>query len=619
MDGMIAALTIGSAGKPVTTSIILRQAAIGAAATQADSVGSAQLQRGSAPLAAVISGKLFGDRGRSTLATTDEAAALVLERYAADGIEFLSKLRGEFCLAIWDGEAGSLHLATDPFRTRQLFYSVAPEGLVFGSRIRSLEAAPIPFATRIHPQAVVDVIASSYVPTPRTIFQNVWKLPPAHRLTYRAGREEIAPYWDLDFRHPSTDSFGTLAGRLRGVMSDSVGDRLRADADASRRVGTFLSGGVDSSTVTRLVGDLTGRPASCFTIAFDESRYNEVNYARIVARAFGADHHELIVVPGDVTAILPVLRDAFDEPFANASAIPTYFCAKLAREHGMDAVYAGDGGDELFAGNERYDSRRVFDRYRSIPGWVRRGVVEPLVAGTAARVRLRLLERAKRFVARANASHFERITAYNFLRLHPLSEFFHEDLIESLGSDFAPYDDERRYCEDAKAETDLDRELYLDLKMAISDNDIIKVTRMCGAAGVEVRFPFLDRAVAEFAMTVPAALKMRGGQLRWFFKEAYADLLPGEVRTKKKHGFGLPIPIWLRTDPTLRAMVHDLLLSSGSRAAAYLRPAALQDLVARHERDTSSFYGTILWNVLVLENFLRSRGAPPPTSAQRST
>lgn len=606
---MIAALSPGSAGKAPSATVSLRRAMIAAAATNEESVGFARLERGPALLAAVVSGTFYGGRGSSAPAAGNEAAALVLQRYAAVGIELLRELRGEFCLALWDEETDSLHLATDPFRTHQLFYSVSTEGLVFASRIRSLQAAPISCATAIDPRSVVDVIASSYVPSPRTIFRDVSKLPPAHRLTYRAGRADVQPYWDIDFRRPSTDPFDALAGRLRGVLNDSVADRLRADARASRRVGTFLSGGVDSSTVTRLVGDITGNPAPCFTIAFAEPRYNEVSYARIVAGAFGADHHERVVTTGDVTAILPVLRDAFDEPFANASAIPTYFCAKLAREHGIDVLYAGDGGDELFAGNERYATRRIFDRYRSIPGWVRRGVVEPLV-GAAAHVRLRLFERAKRFVERANASHFERITAHNFLRLHSVSEFFRDDLVESLGDDFAPYDAERFHCDRALAESELDRELYVDLKMAISDNDIIKVTRMCEAAGVEVRFPFLDRTVADFATTVPAALKMRGGNLRWFFKEAYADLLPGEVRTKKKHGFGLPIPIWLRTDPALRAMVHDLLLTPGSLAAGYLRPDAIRDLVARHEQDTSSFYGTILWNVLMLELFLRSHGAP---------
>lgn len=610
MDDMITALVPGSAGKPARATVSLNRVMLGAAAAKEGSVGSARLLRGPGLLGAVVCGTFYGTGSSSDTAAGSKAAAMVLERYAAAGIEFLRELRGEFCLAIWDEGTDSLHLATDPFRTHPLFYSVSAERLVFASRMRSLHAAPVPRATAIHPWSVVDVIASSYVPTPRTMFRDVWKLPPAHRLTYRAGRGDVKPYWDLDFRHPSTEPFVVLAGRLRDVLSDSVADRLRADDAGSRRVGTFLSGGVDSSTVTRLVGDLTGNSVPCFTIGFAEPRYNEVNYARIAARAFAADHHERVVTPGDVTAILPILRDAFDEPFANASAIPTYFCAKLARERGVDVLYAGDGGDELFAGNERYVSRRIFDRYKSIPGWVRRSVLEPLIVGTARRVRLPLFERAKRFIARANASHFERITAHNLLRLHSVSDLFREDFVESLGADFVPYDAERRHCDHAQAGSDLDRELYLDLKMVISDNDVIKVTRMCEAAGVEVRFPFLDRAVAEFAATVPAALKLRGGNLRWFFKEAYADLLPGEVRTKKKHGFGLPIPIWLRTEPALREMVHDLVLSPGSLAATYLLPSALRDLVARHERDASSFYGTILWNVLTLELFLRSDGAP---------
>jgi asparagine synthase (glutamine-hydrolysing) len=194
-----------------------------------------------------------------------------------------------------------------------------------------------------------------------------------------------------------------------------------------------------------------------------------------------------------------------------------------------------------------------------------------------------------------------------------VSELFREEFLRSLGPDFAPYRTDRRHFEGASAATPLDRELYLDLKMTISDNDVIKVSRMCEAARIGVRYPFLDRVVAEFATTVPASLKIRRGRLRWFFKQAYADLLPRAVRTKRKHGFGLPIPIWLRTDPALREMVHDLLLGSDCLVAAYLKPSALQDLVARHQRDTTSFYGTVLWNAVVLELFLRSRkpGALP--------
>jgi asparagine synthase (glutamine-hydrolysing) len=603
---MLGPLVPHTPGAPFRDTISSGRAMLAAAAARDGIAGSARLERAGGPLAAVLCGALHGNGGGP--ASGNKAAAMILDRYAAVGIDVLRELRGEFSLAIWDPGAGALHLATDPFRTQPLFYSVSPQGLAFASRMRSLQAAPIPPGSAIDPWSVVDVIASSYVPTPRTIYRDIRKLPPGHRLTHRAGQAEVRPYWDLDFLHPSAEPFPVLAGRVRDVLSGSVADRLGVDAEGARRVGTFLSGGVDSSTVTRLVGDLTRRPASCFTIAFDEARYNEVNYARIAARAFAADHHERVVTPGDVTEILPVLRDAFDEPFANASAIPTYFCARLAKENGIDVLYAGDGGDELFAGNERYASRRVFDRYRSIPRWARRITLEPLVAAAAAGTRSHFFERAKRFIDRANGTHFERITAHNLLRLHPVSEFFRDDFVASLG-DFTPYDAERRHCDRAPAATDLDRELYLDLKLAISDNDIIKVTRMCEAAGVEVRFPFLDRAVAEFAATVPAALKMRGGALRWFFKEAYADLLPVEVRTKTKHGFGLPIPIWLRTEPALRDMVRDLVLGPDCRSAAYLRPAALRDLVAHHERDTSSFYGTILWNVLTLELFLRSEDA----------
>jgi asparagine synthase (glutamine-hydrolysing) len=533
-----------------------------------------------------------------------DLAARLLEHYAREGIDFVARLAPECSLAIWDEEAGTLTVTTDPFRVHPIYYYDDPRCLVFGTHLRVVADAPVPKELSLDPAAIVDVVSGSVIHTPRSIYRRVRKLPPGHMLIQRSGELSVRPYWDLNFRNASRESEATLAERLREIFKDAVGHRLRADGDPER-VGAFLSGGVDSTAVSGLVGTLTGRPANCFSIGFQESSFDELQYARVAARAIKAKHTEYIVTPQNACDAIPTLLEAFDEPYANASAIPTLYCARLARDNGVGVLYAGDGGDELFAGNERYASLRVFRHYERIPRIARERFLEPLVFALAARSPSTLLRKAKKYIERASLRPEERFFSYGFFHTVPIAEFLENSLLEAAGSDYDPLTEPRRLFAAAPANTELDRQLYADLHVAISDNDLIKVTRMTDAAGVEVRFPFLDTRLAAFAATVPADMKMRGGQLRTFFKRAYADLLPPEVRAKRKHGFALPIPTWLRTHPELREMMHDLVLGPRAVQRGFFRKRALEDLVDRHRTDTTSYYGTILWNLMVLELWQR--------------
>jgi asparagine synthase (glutamine-hydrolysing) len=312
--------------------------------------------------------------------------------------------------------------------------------------------------------------------------------------------------------------------------------------------------------------------------------------------------------------MLPILMASFDEPYGNASAIPTHLCARLAREHGVDVLYAGDGGDELFGGNERYASQRVFEYYNRIPRWIGRGVIEPTVTALADRTRLGLFIKGKKYIRRATLPAGKRITSYDFQR-DPDGAIPDGRLPGGGGSEYDPGEATERLHAEAPAKSELDRQLYLDLHLTISDNDLFKVTRMTEAAGVTARFPFLDYRLAEFAMTVPASIKMRGRKLRTFFKGAYADLLPEEVRTKSKHGFGLPIAQWLQSDPALRDLLHDLVLGPRALSRGYFRKDALEELIQLHRSDPTSFFGTALWNLMLLELWhqrLESDGAAYP-------
>ncbi len=524
----------------------------------------------------------------------------IVQLYLKEGLTFVDKLRGDFSLAIWDGREAALYLATDRFRVYPLFYYQDDDKLVFASRIAGILACPLFVKRTINLESLVDVVASSIIPTPKTVFHEIKKMPPGHVLTYRKGAARLTPYWEINFRRTDHSNRADLTRRLRAHMTHSVSIRLATDG-ASDRIGSFLSGGVDSSTVTGLMTQLAGRPIRSFSIGFEEERFNEMEYSRIAARAFGAEHHEYLVTARDAYDAIPVLLNAFDEPFANASAIPTYFCAKIAKDHGVDVLYAGDGGDELFAGNERYATQRLFEYYGMIAGPVREGVVRPLVYALAALTRSERIGRVKKYIQRASIPYPDRLFSYGFFKIMPMVALFEDDVLDVIGREYDPYAPIADLYSKAPAETDLDRQLYIDLKLAISDNDLLKVTRMAEAAGVTVRFPFLDHHLAEFAAGIPASIKMKRRQLRSFFKEAYADLLPLETRKKRKHGFGLPIPIWLRTHKGFNEMMRDLVMSPRSLRRGYFRRAVLEELITRHKTDETSFYGAVLWNLMVLE------------------
>jgi asparagine synthase (glutamine-hydrolysing) len=369
----------------------------------------------------------------------------------------------------------------------------------------------------------------------------------------------------------------------------------------SNHIGTFLSGGVDSSTVTGILTQVLKGPIKAFSIGFDEQRFNEINYARVAARSFKSEHYEYYVTPRDTLDAIPLLIDAFDEPFANASAVPAYYCAKMAKDHGVNVLYAGDGGDELFAGNERYGTQHLFEYYNQIPRWVREPLVEPIVFTLADGLKWELFRKGKKYIQRARIPYHERISSYDFFNIVPIKEFLDDRMLDVVGREFNPYGIFTDYYFQAPAKNNLDRHLYIDWKLTLSDNDLIKVTRMTETVGITARYPFLDTPLVEFSVRVPARIKMRGTKLRTFQKRAYADLLPLEVRRKKKHGFGLPIPVWLRTDKGLNEMMHDLVLSPGSIQRGYFRRKGLENLVKEHSIEGTSFYGTILWSLMVLE------------------
>lgn len=529
----------------------------------------------------------------------------LLKLYLKEGIGFLARLRGEFVLAIWDGREESLFIATDRFRVHPLYVYQDAKIFAFASRMKGILACPFPIDRKIYHEAIVDVVGSSIIPTPKTIFKAVKKLPAGHFLKYRNREITLRSYWNVGFLNPSDEGERELARELRAYLAESLSVRLATEAEPEK-CGTFLSGGIDSSTITGVLTQLAAHPVKAFSIGFGEEKFNEMSYARLAAKAFESEHYEYFVTPEDTYDMIPGLLEAIDEPFANASAIPVYFCAKLAKEEGVNTLYAGDGGDELFAGNERYATQRLFEYYRWVPEWCRARVLEPMVGLLSNQLGLPVFGKIKRYLHRSNLPYYARITSYDFFRIVPMVQFIDEDLIEHVGRNYDPYGIVRHYYFEAPAQEDLDRHLYIDWKLTLVDNDLIKVTRMTEAAGITVRYPFLDHRLVEFSVKVPAHIKMRGRELRTFFKKAYAGLLPAKTREKRKHGFGLPIPVWLRTDKRFNELMRDLVLSPRSLQRGYFKKKALERLVEDHAADKTSFYGTVLWNLMVLELWHRN-------------
>lgn len=532
-----------------------------------------------------------------------DVAREILAGYSARGESFLAELRGEFALAIADATRGSCLLATDLLRIHPLLVYEDNDRIVFASRMKALVASGLLKSKTLAAEGLIDVVASSMIPSPQSIYREVRKMPPGHTLAYRNGASTVSSYSDLDFLAVDPDDPATLKRRLKELVRESIALRLPADRD-SDAVGIFLSGGLDSSTVAGVMASLRGRPVRSFTIGFNEAHFNELEYARIAARAFGTEHHEYVVTPADALTAIPKLLDWFDEPYANASAVPTYFCARLARERGVEVMLAGDGGDELFAGNPWYGSRKIFDYYRMLPRWLGDGLVRPSLRA-ASRSGIPILRKMERYVERARLSYPDRVASYGLFQVLPLAHLFTPDFLDSLQHPYVPFHATRRLFEAAPARTELDRQLYVDIKLVIGDNDLLKVGRMTEAAGVAVHFPLLDPKLARFAAGIPSNVKMPGTELRSFFKEAYADLLPPETLQKRKHGFGLPIPLWLKTDPGLRDLMRELLLGRPAVERGIFRREAVEDLIRRHEADTTHYYGAVIWNLMMVEYWLR--------------
>jgi asparagine synthase (glutamine-hydrolysing) len=561
----------------------------------ADAVGRRSLFQDGDWITAVWGRPRFDDSTLDEVARKQGSAAAALRAYRDQGPAFLARVHGTVSIAIVNGQHGEALITTDRAGIHPVVYTPTRNGVVFASRSDALHLHP-----EIHPrldhQSLYNYVHFHMVPGPSTIHVGERRLLPGEMIVFRSGKLSVERYWRMHFQEDQSRPFSELQGTFLSTLGDSVKQALDGAS-----VGCFLSGGTDSSTISGMVGRVTGKPASTFSIGFDEPGYDEMDFARIAVKHFGTDHHEYYVTPDDIVYAIPKLVEIHDQPFGNSSAVPTYFCARMAREHGVTTLLAGDGGDELFGGNERYATQQLLSLYERVPEMGRSLILEPLARLSPSRIPP--FRWYKRLVEIASTPMPARLDTYNLLtRLGP-ETVFTRGFLESIDRTVPALIMQAAY-DDTNANSLINRMLALDFKVTLADNDLPKVTRSCELAGVDVAFPLLDDQIIAFAERLQPRLKLKGTKLRFFFKEALRGFIPEEIIRKKKHGFGLPFGPWLRRHAPLRTLVFDSLSTLKQRQI--IRSEFIDDLQSQHLEQHASYFGTMAWVLMMLEQWLHS-------------
>jgi asparagine synthase (glutamine-hydrolysing) len=552
---------------------------------------------------AVLNGEIYNfrslreelrERGHR-LATDGDTEVIAHLAEELTAVDVGKKLDGMFAFATWDRGRERLMLGRDRTGKKPLYYWHSPNTFVFASEIKGVLAHPdVP--RELNPRAIDAYLNFGYVPTPETFFAGIRSLPPGHVLTVSTGSEPVIErYWQL--RVPGVDGGGDsldlgldeAALEVRRLLTESIRRRLVSDVP----LGAFLSGGIDSSAIVALMAGVMGEPVKTFTMGFeDRDGFDERPFARAVAERFGTDHHDEVVHPNAVELVERLVWH-HDQPFGDSSAVPTFLLNEVARRH-VTVALSGDGGDELFAGYERFAAGIAVDHVLTVPGPIRRAGRSALDALPPSALHGRI-GRAQRFAAMV-----EEGMPWAYLGwISYVPESWRRRLLER------PDDWARRQYEDLWRQTGgakpLDRLLSLNIETYLLDDLLVKMDRTSMAHGLEVRSPFLDTELVEFASRLAPSLKVRGLSLKRVLKRAVRDLLPEDILSRPKRGFGVPLDRWFRQDLDIYTQS---MLGQGARVRGHLNGGAIDQLLAEH-RGGAAGHGHALWTLLTLELFLR--------------
>ena len=517
-----------------------------------------------------------------------EAIVHAWEEYGRACVE---RLRGMFAFAIWDARRRTLFLARDRVGKKPLFYFAGSDRFLFASEIKAILSDPhVPVEP--DPIALDHFLALQYIPAPQTAFRGIRKLPAAHWMEVRDGRVEIGRYWKLRYAPKRRVSWPDALAELRWHIAEAVRLRLMSDVP----LGAFLSGGIDSSAVVAHMSRALDRPVRTFSVGFDEASFDERPFARMVANRYGTDHTELVVRPA-VLDILPRLVWHYDEPFGDSSAVPSYAIAELTRRH-VTVVLNGDGGDENFAGYDRYVVNRRAHRGDRVPAGLRRGaaaLIRCLPPSSRQRAPWRKLSSVAEAMAQAPERRYARWIGH-------LSPDERQDLYTTSFQERVEGSDPEQLFVEAFGRSDADdwtdATLDTDVGLYLADDLLVKMDRATMASSLEARSPLLDHVLMEYVASLPPTFKLSGGQKKRIFKAALRGDVPDAILDRPKMGFGAPISSWFRNE--LREMAQDLLLSPRAVQRAYFRPAVVGRLLDEHISGQAD-HGEDLWDLLVLE------------------
>ncbi len=542
----------------------------------------------------LISGRpAFPSQALQSMAKDQGELAAWREALGSDPAKALADINGDFAIGM-HAENGRSVIAVDRFATHPLCYRVRDGQLHFARHADTLADSQ----SEIDPQAIFDYLYFHMIPGPRTIYKDIFRLLPGHCGVFADGRLVISPYWNPTFSEAEKPSFDSLKTQFRDLLRDAVGSQLD-----SGKAACFLSGGTDSSTVAGMVAVASGRTASTYSIGFDAQGYDEMEFARLASRHFKTMHHEYYVTPDDLVRGIPSVAASCDQPFGNSSLLPAYYCAKMAREDGVERMLAGDGGDELFGGNSRYAKQRIFGWYGHVPELLRESLMEPLLK-TRAAGRFALTRKAGSYVEQAGAPMPDRLQLYNLVMRLGLDNVLTPELLERVDVT-VPLQLQRDVWHNTSGCSDLNKELAFDWRFTLADSDLPKVRYATEFAGVAVGFPMLDSRLLDFSLRLPTEYKLKNLTLRWFFKEALRGFLPDEIIAKKKQGFGLPFGVWANNTPTLHALAKESLHNLADRGI--VRRAFIQTLLTERLSEHPGYFGEMVWILMMLEQWFAAK------------
>jgi asparagine synthase (glutamine-hydrolysing) len=520
---------------------------------------------------------------------TDTDTEVVLQLFAREGARSLQKLNGMFAFAIWDRVERTLFIARDRVGIKPLYYAETAHGVAFASEIKALLVCP-GVKAEVDARLIPTYLEFGYVPGAETAMRGIRKLPPAHWLEISERGTRVERYWDVAFEPDRERTIARTADELHALLLDAVRIHLRSDVP----VGVFLSGGLDSSAMVALLSEAGIRNIKTFSVAYDEpGEYDETRYAELVARRFGAEHHVLKLDADRFAGYIPEYVWHMDEPVSEAAGISLSFIARSLREHVVVAL-SGEGSDEIFGGYDIYRYMRLIERYRRAPEALRERVIAPLAAALGG-------DKVRKYLQLARLPLEERYRGVSLNEPSRVDGLLTPGL-RSLARAHRPAARLAEFYARAAGADTLSRMLYVDLNAWLVDDLLVKADKMTMARSVELRVPFLDHRVVEYAATIPSGLKQRGGDVKWILKRVMAGRLPREILRRKKTGFPTPLAIMFKRD--LSDYVRETLLSRNSVDRGYFEAAAVRRLVEEHAAGRRDHH-KLLWQLLVLEEWHR--------------